>query len=554
MSHISSINLQKSKDYQVFHNTNIRPNYAIGGELSYTLKGYEALKLKNQIIENAKEQYTKRTGQKFQAKSYEWSAVCNIKPNTTMQDLEKLAEHFNQKYGFQCYQIAIHRDEGHINEKGEKVINHHAHLEFITLDRQTGKNNYRRELITPKVLRQIQTEVAEILGMQRGQDKRLTGVKRIEPRKYAQMKENERKSNLELKKSFEIEKAKAISKTSENVEQQLKQNFLSPAEIKETLEAFRKQCIGKGYPKDFFRDLTALKQSKEPTTKELLNATLEDLAKGYEEAAEINQKIYKENKELKIEIYSLKNELNPLNTINIPQTYKTKLIDEAYTDLSRKIDLKPYFFDKEKKEFVNQKLDFKVQDKGNSINLNSKNSENMGEKVKLMLQMAIAKGWDLDKIEINGSSKFIAEVHKQISEIQKSKINSLESDLKAKEQKIDELVEKNKEMDLKGNSMLENDKNKVIISDDIIRACFWAVNGAFRNIYNLRIIVPAESNAQKQERIEIFESRLRALESVSKEKFAEWEKESNYKEILEKYKKEPIKIKQQTKQIGRGSQ
>lgn len=302
MSHISSINLQKSKDYQVFHNTNIRPNYAIGGELSYTLKGYEALKLKNQIIENAKEQYTKRTGQKFQAKSYEWSAVCNIKPNTTMQDLEKLAEHFNQKYGFQCYQIAIHRDEGHINEKGEKVINHHAHLEFITLDRQTGKNNYRRELITPKVLRQIQTEVAEILQMERGQDKRLTGVKRIEPRKYAQMKENERKSNLELKKSFEIEKAKAISKTSENVEQQLKQNFLSPAEIKETLEAFRKQCIGKGYPKDFFRDLTALKQSKEPTTKELLNATLEDLAKGYEEA-------HRETKQQKSKINSLESDL-----------------------------------------------------------------------------------------------------------------------------------------------------------------------------------------------------------------------------------------------------
>lgn len=551
MSQISSINFKKSNAIQARHNDrDLPPNYLIGGDCEVNRNHKEALELKNKIIYEAINAYNKNKPPKapsFKAKSYEWSAVCNIKPNTTMQDLEKLAEHFNQKYGFQCYQIAIHRDEGHINEKGEKVINHHAHLEFITLDKHTGKNNYRRELITPKILRQIQTEVAEILGMQRGQDKRLTGVKRIEPRKYAQMKENERKSNLELKKSFEIEKAKAISKTSENVEQQLKQNFLSPAEIKETLEAFRKQCIGKGYPKDFFRDLTALKQSKEPTTKELLNATLEDLAKGYEKNNQVN-------KELKIEIYSLKNELNPLNTINIPQTYKTKLIDEAYTDLSRKIDLKPYFFDLEKKEFVNQKLDFKVQDKGNSINLNSKNSENMGEKVKLMLQMAIAKGWDLDKIEINGSSKFIAEVHKQISEIQKSKINSLESDLKAKEQKIDELVEKNKKMDLKVNSMLENDKNKVIISDDIIRACFWAVNGAFHNIYNLRIIVPAESNAQKQERIEIFESRLRALESVSKEKFAEWEKESNYKEILEKYKKEPIKIKQQTKQIGKGIQ
>lgn len=71
MGYISSINFKKSTDFQVFHNSSIRPNYAIGGELTYTLKGYEALKLKQQIIENAKEAYTQHTGQKFQAKSYE---------------------------------------------------------------------------------------------------------------------------------------------------------------------------------------------------------------------------------------------------------------------------------------------------------------------------------------------------------------------------------------------------------------------------------------------------------------------------------------------------
>ncbi|HEB9430812.1 TPA: mobilization protein, partial [Campylobacter coli] len=106
-----------------------------------------------------------------------------------MQDLERLALFLNKKYGFQCYQIAIHRDEGHINEQGQKEINHHAHLEFITLNKENGRNMWRRELITPKVLRQMQSEVAEILGMQRGQDKRITKRQRIEPRKYAQMKE-----------------------------------------------------------------------------------------------------------------------------------------------------------------------------------------------------------------------------------------------------------------------------------------------------------------------------------------------------------------------------
>lgn len=213
MGNISSFNMEQSKDFNVYHNADARPNYAIGGKIEYTLNGYEATKLKNEIIQNAKEAYKRYTGQKFQAKSFEWSAVVNLKPESTMQDLEKLAKHFSDKYGFQCYQIAIHRDEGHIDELGEKHINHHAHLEFITLDKETGKNRQRE--IKPNVLRQIQSEVAEILQMERGQDKRLTGAKRIKPRIYAQMKEQEKKAislykkeNLKLRqKNQELGKA-----------------------------------------------------------------------------------------------------------------------------------------------------------------------------------------------------------------------------------------------------------------------------------------------------------------------------------------------------------
>lgn len=115
-----------------------------------------------------------------------------------MQDLERLAKHFETKYGFQCYQIAIHRDEGHIDDNGEKVINHHAHLEFITLDKESGKSLFRAELQKPKDLRQIQTEVAEILQMEWGQDKRISKRERIEPRKYGAMKEKEREALRKL--------------------------------------------------------------------------------------------------------------------------------------------------------------------------------------------------------------------------------------------------------------------------------------------------------------------------------------------------------------------
>ncbi|BDQ27398.1 hypothetical protein [Helicobacter heilmannii] len=168
----------------------------------------EADNLKNAIISKAMQDYQAHRGQKFRAKSYLWSAVVNIKDITTMQELERLADHFKAKYGFQCYQIAIHRDEGYTDEQGNTRINHHAHLEFVTLDEQTGKNNYQRNKITPKVLRQIQTETANILDMQRSEDVRKTGRKRIEPRVYGKLMNETIQKHKAEKQELEVENKK----------------------------------------------------------------------------------------------------------------------------------------------------------------------------------------------------------------------------------------------------------------------------------------------------------------------------------------------------------
>jgi hypothetical protein len=99
MGAISSINFKKSNAIQTRHNDrDLPPNYLIsdtGCEVNRTHK--EALKLRNKIIENAINAYNKNKSPKapnFKAKSYEWSAVVNIKQDTTMQDLENLAKHF----------------------------------------------------------------------------------------------------------------------------------------------------------------------------------------------------------------------------------------------------------------------------------------------------------------------------------------------------------------------------------------------------------------------------------------------------------------------------
>ena len=273
MGQISSINFKKSIPINTEHNDRtLAPNYLIDKEkgAECNRNAEKARELKNQIINEAKEAYQNKVKQKFQAKSFEWSAVVNIKPDTTMQDLENLAKHFNDKYGFQCYQIAIHRDEGHKNTQGEIEINQHAHLEFIMLDKKTGKTNFKMRDFSKQKMREIQTEVAEILQMERGKDKRLTGAKRIEPRKYAQLKEQEKQNFKELKQTIK-EKDKELEAV-----------ILSKKEIKEQFEAFRKENIGQGLAKEFFKKLSEDKKKllAEPTcTQEQLDAYFIELRK-----------------------------------------------------------------------------------------------------------------------------------------------------------------------------------------------------------------------------------------------------------------------------------
>jgi len=61
--------------------------------------------------------------------------------------------------------MAIHRDEGHISEEGEEVVNYHAHIEFMGLD---AEGNSVRKKLTKGNLSKLQSHVAKLLGMERG--------------------------------------------------------------------------------------------------------------------------------------------------------------------------------------------------------------------------------------------------------------------------------------------------------------------------------------------------------------------------------------------------
>lgn len=173
MAELSSINIEPSKINNTEHNTRfVSPTYLLKEKslgVEYDLNHEDAEALYQSLLKEAVTNYTQRTGQQLQAKKLRWSAVVNIKDTTTMDDLKKLTQKLYQEYGWQCYQIAIHRDEGHkAPDTGEIVYNLHAHLEFLMLNKK-GIYCFKKGEWGKGKMSKLQDIVAEQLQMKRGE-------------------------------------------------------------------------------------------------------------------------------------------------------------------------------------------------------------------------------------------------------------------------------------------------------------------------------------------------------------------------------------------------
>ena len=535
MGQISSINFKKSIPINTEHNDRtLAPNYLIdkekGAECNHSAE--KARELKNQIINEAKETYQNQVKQKFQAKSFEWSAVVNIKPDTTMQDLENLAKYFNDKYGFQCYQIAIHRDEGHKNTQGEIEINQHAHMEFITLDKETGKQNFKMRDFSKQKMREIQTEVAELLGMQRGKDKRLTGAKRIEPRKYAQLKEQEKAAIKETK----IKVAKQIKE----LKTELEAEILSKAEIKEQFEAFRKENAGQGLAKEFFKELSdeKKKQLQEPSyTQDELKAYFTELL---EKHTSKKKGIFSEKEIIDYEkiIQEQQQTISDLNTKN----------DNLKQITNKSIE----FIDQTVKNDLNAKFDLLKQQNEIQLNeqLKKRKSELEYELIQEKNQVTISR------INLEHQINRTVEAEKQAKQKEQDYIhrrqeltqssltqeltNSYEARLKAEKEKQTKLEEQNEnlkldnerlrmlnefamEMKEKAEQELKEIKKRL---QNITEAVERAIKGSWQIVYDrsaygfksAHIKLKEFFNKEPQEQERIINSNIQAHKDIEREK------------------------------------
>ena len=349
MGNIASIHIEKGHIGEFFHNDRSKEtknSIFRDGEVIYTLSAEKAIALYKQDLEKKSKIYTERTGQKLQKKAITLlSAVVNIKPDTTLDDLKRLGQELEKKLGTRIYQIAIHRDEGHINEKGEKIVNEHAHILMSGLDEE-GRSVRRK--LTKKILRELQDLTAQTLGMERGKSVKQTKRKRLDTYEYKEAMKLKNAEVVELKKELDkknqevkdlkkqlVEKDSEIEElkvTKKDLEEQIKQ-------LREQMKAFNKKLEEQEKEKVFTQaDYKALSEIKK-----LLNA--KDLNEAKEKLKITKREMVKrmeENKQLKSKINVVINKFNSIKT-------DVKRVEEENTKLKQE--------NKELKETITKLVD-----------------------------------------------------------------------------------------------------------------------------------------------------------------------------------------------------
>lgn len=133
--------------------------------------------------------------------------VC--KAGTTMEQLQRYGELCRKRWGIMPLQIFIHRDEGHYETPGDIASwkpNYHAHIVWDWMNHNTGKSCK----LTPQDMSEMQTILAETLGMERGTAKELTGREHLERTDYIIAKQKQEAEKARIAKEQTEAELKAV--------------------------------------------------------------------------------------------------------------------------------------------------------------------------------------------------------------------------------------------------------------------------------------------------------------------------------------------------------
>ncbi len=146
--------------------------------------------------------------------------VLLIKPDTTLADVKKFGEECQRRWGITPLQIYLHKDEGHwlsgqpspedresfkVGDRWFKP-NYHAHIVFDWMNHDTGKSIK----LNDDDMTTMQNLASDILSMERGQSKAVTGKKHLERNDFIIEKQKEEMKRLDATRQYrehQLEKA-----------------------------------------------------------------------------------------------------------------------------------------------------------------------------------------------------------------------------------------------------------------------------------------------------------------------------------------------------------
>lgn len=327
---ISSIHFQKAEvEFAEKHNFRTEkkePEYLLDKQYRKTneyLKLNDPKELYQEQMQLRKEHHCR--GFAPHIKDVYWEAVVNLDEKHSLADVKKVADFIQQKYHLQPCSIALHHDEGYTDKDGTVKYNHHAHLCFLTMDK--GISTMRK--IRSKELRQMQTEVAQLLGLERGKEN--SKATRLDHKQYREKaKELAEKDELYEKELYSLEQA---LDTAHDRDLETQEELLTLKEQKAIVEAERKKYKDEAdHIASEYRALQALNKTlhtreeldkalaalrtqyedrlaKEVEKTNTLNSTVNGLKaqkdyfdKAYNAELEVHQQLQKENKELRAEL------------------------------------------------------------------------------------------------------------------------------------------------------------------------------------------------------------------------------------------------------------
>jgi hypothetical protein len=178
-----------------------------------------------------------KTGRAMQKKAEDnviGEAVVVIDEQTTMEDLQKLGKAMEQRYGWTCVQIHIHRDEGYLGERTEEMkhregkYNLHAHMFFITTNLATGKS-WKRQRGEGSVMQDITAQTLDLTRGVKKSEQAVAPKETLHVLEYKAMQEEIRLQTLKDKIAQEQEqreqaRAEAKQATIDTAEQIIARN------------------------------------------------------------------------------------------------------------------------------------------------------------------------------------------------------------------------------------------------------------------------------------------------------------------------------------------